>query len=118
MTPMTRPDAMIGTDRNASNLSSGKVVEELEPAVFRRVPRNRHLLRFLGHPAGDAFSNLHGNLSDQPGMWILRRPQDQKIFGLIEQIKQARIASRHLDDESDDLLQHFIQIQRGTDGVS
>ncbi len=90
-----------------------QVVEELESSVLRGVPRNGNLLRLLRHPAGDAFTDLHRNAANQARMGVFGGPQDQEVLCFIQQIKQTGIAARDLNDKTDDLLQHFVQIQGG-----
>jgi hypothetical protein len=77
-----------------------------------------HLLGLLSHPSGNSLSDLHRNLADQFGMGILRSAQYEELFLVIEKIKQAGIALRGLDNEIDNLMQNFIQIQGNADRLA
>ena len=48
-------------------------------------------------------------------MGIFRGSQNQEFFRLIEEIEKAGIPASHLDYESDDLLEHFIEVESRTD---
>jgi len=93
-------------------------VKDFEARVLARVPRNRHWLDFLRNPTRDALSDSHRNLSNQPWMRILRRSQHQVFAGLIDEVDQARIPVRHVDNQVDDLPQYLIELESRADELT
>ena len=61
------------------------------------------------HPAGDAFPNLHAQVSQIRGVRQLRGPQYEFSGIGLHQIYQAGVAARHLRCKSHDFTQHFVQ---------
>src|SRR5881394_3043155 len=93
-------------------------MENLEAGILARVPRYGDRLNFFRHPTRDSLSDPHRNLSDQSRMRILRRTQHEVLFGFIQQVNEARVAMRYVDDEIDDLPQDLVEIQCGADRLA
>src|SRR5262249_50772910 len=95
-----------------------KCVKDFEARVLARVPRNRDWLDFLCNPTRNALSDPHRNLSNQPWMRILGCSQHQVFAGLIDEVDQARIPMRYVDNQVDYLPQYLVELERGADELT
>ena len=69
----------------------------------------------LCHPTCNTFSNLHSNISDLAGMWQLRSTQDDFGMRRLEQIDETGIATRDVNHQPNQFIQHFLKRHVRTD---
>src|SRR2546430_16192222 len=93
-------------------------MKKLKPAVLTRVSGDRNRLNLSGNPTGNSLPGLHSDLADQARMRIFRGAQYQIIAALIQQIYQACVTARDVNNKIDDLSEYLIQIESLTYGLA
>lgn len=92
----------MGTERNASNLSSGNWLN-MRKRRLRRLPVG-------GNPTGDPLAQRNAQLAHRLRVRQLRNPQDQVLaVQHVRQVDQAQVDSDEVIEEFDDLVQHPVQ---------
>src|SRR5438093_12276530 len=120
MLDVNDPNHLVGRRGDNGNgqkrfvLVFGQRMKKLKPAVLTCVPRDRDRLNFPGNPAGNSLAHLHSDLADQPGMRIFRGAQDKILAALIQEIYQACVAARNVNNKTYNLPQYLIQIESRT----
>jgi hypothetical protein len=106
--------AVLAEDRDRDERLEPLLIElrnVLHAGVGQEVVADEGGLLLLRHPPGEPFASLESDAADVLAVRLARRPQDQPIAPLVDEVDEAGVNGAGVGEQADDGLENFVQIE-------